>query len=590
MFDVLHRLTLNTPNNILVLNFEPVDYDYTLETDKMAALVLYSNYSESPVRDQPYAYVRAQRMKSAGAANTKIVAHNGREQPEDYYGNQRQPGQTPHSAKGLSRTSMERAKRIQSARARLECAGTATSVSRSQAVPETRKRAVQSAASLRAARAPSMKSVSLSGKPPIAAAAVAVASSHAGKSRTGMSGSQSMASARGIRIDVPEEPDSSDSEGEDYERQRRVSWAFQHPFPPRTRELDLSEMKSLLRSQIRAKGDAVPPDFIYMTINNIQATMQRSEASRNMEMNRREEELIRNKKLGRPSSSPCRLDPRTKVPIEDSGWDQFLREQGLADNADTKLDGESRISSATNKSCKARAGTVGQGSAPPVTTTVVTQFASVPIDARPHLSIHSNKTKSSIPKATLLRRHTATVRTSTKEQQGAIRACPASARVDGAPTTTPHTVISYMQPSRQQGHRHSSSAIETNHVPMKILPADLEIRLERMRHRTAERLQQANQVQRDDEGKPIGRVTEVNDPMRNHVNFRLLTHEQVGQQMSDMLQTYTKDAQRKRKKQERQHHAVWLAKVKGLTDRDFSRKPRPVAPELREYSEMQSVS
>ena len=45
----LYRITFNTSNMLLVLNFEKLEYDYTLEDDKMPSLVKYSKYSDAKV-------------------------------------------------------------------------------------------------------------------------------------------------------------------------------------------------------------------------------------------------------------------------------------------------------------------------------------------------------------------------------------------------------------------------------------------------------------------------------------------------------------------------------------------------------------
>jgi len=52
------RITISTACNLLVLNFEEVDWDYTLDEDKVPPLVQYQSYSDAPVRQQPYPYIR----------------------------------------------------------------------------------------------------------------------------------------------------------------------------------------------------------------------------------------------------------------------------------------------------------------------------------------------------------------------------------------------------------------------------------------------------------------------------------------------------------------------------------------------------
>ena len=65
-----------------MLNFEPVDYDYSLEDDKMPPRVQYSKYADAPIRQQTYPYVRAQRIERTGTTNPKIVHHDKEESPQ----------------------------------------------------------------------------------------------------------------------------------------------------------------------------------------------------------------------------------------------------------------------------------------------------------------------------------------------------------------------------------------------------------------------------------------------------------------------------------------------------------------------------
>jgi hypothetical protein len=72
-FFFIYRITLNTDKNLLVLSFDPPNWDYTLESDKVPSLVPYSSYADAPIRPREYSYIRACRMKKAGATNTKIL-------------------------------------------------------------------------------------------------------------------------------------------------------------------------------------------------------------------------------------------------------------------------------------------------------------------------------------------------------------------------------------------------------------------------------------------------------------------------------------------------------------------------------------
>ena len=70
-----YRITVNTSTNVLVLNFEPIDYDYSLMDDKSPSLIQYSRYEDTPIRSRPYAYVRAQRMAKVSFLHTVYSLH-----------------------------------------------------------------------------------------------------------------------------------------------------------------------------------------------------------------------------------------------------------------------------------------------------------------------------------------------------------------------------------------------------------------------------------------------------------------------------------------------------------------------------------
>ena len=252
------RITLNTHNNLLVLNFESVEWDYTLETDKVPPLVQYGSYSDAPVRTQPYSYVRAQRMRRAGASNSKLLHKEA---------SQLQPGsevklqhgyhapQLAHSAKGLSESSMERAKLIQSS-SRSDTSSPTLKDRVNFTVDDLHRMTKESNIS---------PTASLAKKPP---PVPSVSSHKGGKVRPSTS-----KSAPTVTI-VEKEDDSDILSKEPPVVKRRVSWAFDKPMEAKDKTISLSEMKSLLRSQIRMKAEnVVPPDFIYLTVSTIQSAM-----------------------------------------------------------------------------------------------------------------------------------------------------------------------------------------------------------------------------------------------------------------------------------------------------------------------------
>ena len=576
-------MTINTTNNLLVLNFEPVEYDYTLEDDKMPPLVQYSKYSDAPIRNQPYPYIRAQRMKTAGATNPKII---GQQRPITAQRLARQMDQTPHSAKSLSRTRMTQAKRIQSAAARLDNRG--DTGARDARTASSKVKTSASAVDVSSAKkVASAKSVSI-GRPPSSPMKTGTAKSRPVSTK---SGSHSMVSGVGFQLGKGDD-DSEEMSENPADMRRRVSWAFNNPIIPKAKELSLSETKSLLKSQMRAEGEVVPPDFVYLAVNSIHSNMRPTEASKNMEANVREKELALSRRLGRPSSSPSRIDPRTKIPIEDMDLDQLIMEHGLAPrDIDMRSEAESKLSTGTSSK-----GRLSTGSIPgPTTTIIIKEFAAKPVDATPNLSLHSDRVKSSIPRPVVLRPHTATViRVPNSGKTAALAEVrPKSAagvvlQRPGTAQTTTSTIrsqsatdIGDRSPSRKGGI--TSCGAATKPVPMMMYSKDLKERLEVLKEHRAIKQADAYQAMM---ACRVGNVSQFNNPMRTNADFRLLTHEQTKDYHKQVAEIYSNTDKVKKEDLERRQRQAWLAKVKGRTDINFAIRPKSVAPEIREYAEI----
>lgn len=537
---------------MLVYNFEAVDYDYSLPTDKMPPRVQYSKYSDAPIRPQLYPYIRAQRMCKAGATNEKIL--HPQQKPSE---------QTSHSAKSLSAHSLLRAKRIQSAvssryatenlNKRLGTTGSAPGRLQSKSMMDLSSKS-SSSGSIRPTTAKSRRVSAHSTAVP-ATPGTAVTS---------------------VKIVAPALQDSDATTEEDAEMKRRVSWAFEHPFVPTVNFMNLQETKSLLRSQIRAKGETIPPDFVYLTVNAIQQSMKPSQVTSNTASNKKFEELQIKKKLGRPSSSPSRIDPRTKVPVEELTWNQFLAEQGFAaTDIDARSEAESKVSQVTNGSHYA---TVPVTLGVPTTTTILTEFGPVPIEAKPHLSMYSKHVQSSIPPPRLLRPHTATM-----IKSNLVYGQP---RPHSAATCLPETTVqSRLRSAVSRDSRKSMATPSTSNAemaPMLMYPQQLHDRIAQMKQRRIERQAEQQQVRKVGD-QTIGNVSKFNDPLRSHVDFKLKTHHQVEQEMKEMNNRYIDDKVRQSSRQEKRQKAAWKAKVTGKTRMDFAQKPKSVAPELGEY-------
>ena len=554
---------------MLVLNFEPVEYDYTLEDDKMPPMVQYGKYSDAPIRHQPYAYVRAQRMKRAGATSTKILNPDGNNEMAGKGETVtvrilvQKPDQISHSSKSLSKKSMEEAKRIHSAsmnseRARSSMSRKSESVIDSKPTGYVTTQERQESGSVRQiGSAASGKSVSVSASKPQSRVGT--------KSKLAKAASVSKISV-GAFHPGKTMSDSDASEINSGSRQRRVSWAFEKPLlQNKTKELSLNETKTLLRTQIRAKGEVVPPDFIYLAVNAIQANMKPTEANKNMENNRRELEIARSKQFGRPTSSPSRIDPKTKIPVEDlSVWDQFRIDQSI--EHDLRSETGSKFSARTSHSGKSKEKASATTTPAPMTQAYFTDFTVTPVVTK----AISSRVSSSIPRGRVIRPHTAiTSRTGTsiKEVLGD-RPQSAGTVLQRPDTALTHTsgmtggMPVYGVTHEPKRHQYLTSAIPASHVPMLMYSQEIAKKLQQLPDRRKERMNHYAEKTTD---PAIGRVSAYNNPMRTHAEFKLRTHEQVEKEMVNVAKVYSEKKKKREAILENERRQKWLERVKSAS-------------------------
>ena len=484
-----------------------------------------------------------------------------------------------HSAKTLSKKSMDRAKSIQSATSRGDSAYESLESQREPRVREGRSEVEDGRGScMKSTGGASTKSVSMltGARPPVAPSRPTTAKSRATSVK---SGTHTMVSVAGFQVGRGDDDDSDMIEEEEGERQRRVSWAFQHPNIPKTKELNLNETKSLLRSQIRARGDVIPPDFIYLTVNAIQASMKSSELSKHMEANRRDQELARTKQLGRPSSSPSRIDPRTRLPLQDLGMDTLMFERGLipAGASDAHSVAESRVSRFTQSSKRttqpAETGPVVATKAVYVRDFNVTSLQ--PADKK-FVSVHAQNLKSSIPKGQLMRPHTASAAVPSHGMNAVTPQPPRSKSVGyGSRPFTAKTAMSSItssslapsSPRKKKYHGFSTSATEPVMVPMLMYSKDVSTNAQRLKAQRKERMCQPSTPTGMNQ-PVIGAVSDYTNPFRAKTTFQLRTHEQIAQEVVTINRNHVEQQKQLREDQERRQKQLWLNKVKSQLKRD----------------------
>lgn len=515
-----------------------------MDEDKVPPLVQYGSYSDAPVRPQPYPYIRAQRMKKAGASNVKLLH---KDQAVDESGRKLamsqlalRASQLPHSAKTLSARSLGSARIIQS-----------------QGDYDTgsidMREGIRSAGYVGKGSARKSQTMSAESKPPLPKSA---------KSRPLTS--KSGASMHSVTImDEVMEHQLIEDWREPLIYRRRVSWAFEKPIVPTTKDISLSETKALLRSQMRAKAEhIVPPDFIYLTVNQIQASMKPTETNANTAHNMQDSRQIHiNTRHDRPSSSPSKIDPRTKVPVEQLDLSMF-REQH---------DDETLSEVSDWKSVKSLKSTKSKDSIPVTAEKEIysTRCEVKHLRTAPKVSVHPKRIRSTLPRGRVIRPVSATATRKelppTPPRADRPVTAPAfRARPDTA-TSIPSQIAASLpgvQPPRKKVQGVGTLGEEVSMVPMLMYPPDMKEKLatmlkEKRLQRHEDQLESASEM-------GIGKVSPYNDPMRSHVKFELKTHNQEREFIEDVEKQHLEKRQKDEAVMERKKRIMWTAKAKGL--------------------------
>ncbi|KAL3876526.1 hypothetical protein ACJMK2_034367 [Sinanodonta woodiana] len=549
------RITLNTSRNLLVLNFEAVEWDYSLDSDKMPPLVQYGSYSEAPVRLQPYPYIRAQRMRKAGASNQKILNKGVSEQltlsgkPPMSQIAYRAP-QIPHSAKSLSAKSLSSAHMIQTITAtesgfqipnHLNLRGE-RSLPHMDIVTD-RHFSRDASASLR-------KYMSIKSPVP-----------KSGKSRptTGKSGISQPS------VTILNEVNERELEEwrEPVVIHRRVSWAFEKPLVSQLRDISLSETKALLRSQMRMRAESIiPPDFIYLTVNAIQNSMKPSETTNNTEQNIKDAKTVKIDTRGkRPQSSPSKIDPRNRIPSEEVDIYQL---QGKVEIADTLSEVSEARSYKSAKMKVSHSETVDKE-------VYATKCEVKMLKTAPRTSLQPKRIRTTLPMGRIIRPISASVvRKVPSEEESQtgrpVTAPMARARPGTAASSIPSNIATSLPgatPMRKKAQCISITGVEANFVPMLMYPPDMKEKLasmlkERREMRADDLLESASEI-------GLGKVSPFNDPLRSHARFELRTYEQEKEHIANIQKQYETDKDKEEAILEKRKKMLWTAKAKGIS-------------------------
>lgn len=481
-------------------------------------------------------------MKKAGATNTKILNKDEVKEsakppiPQLSY----KANQLPHSAKSLSAKSLGSARAIQ--QVPTESLYSQSRASKSATCIERKPSSIRRDTTL-----------SAQSKPPLP-----------GSSKPRPQTSKSAQSGYSVTImdDVAEQEWEEPEWREPIRLQRRISWAFEQPLVPKSKDISLSETKSLLRSQMRMKSESiVPPDFIYLTVNAIQNSMKPSETSANTEQNILDRKLDTRLRKNRPSSSPSKLDPRTRVPVEQIDLSQFQE----------KDDNETLSEISDHRSVKSAK---SKDSIPAATEKEIyaTKCQVKPLKTSPKVSVHPKRIRTTLPKGRVIRPISASVtrkepyvpEDQDESKLGRPITAPAlRARPDTASTLPSHIAASMpgVHPPRRKQQNISSTGYEANIVPMLMYPADMKEKLatllkEKRQHRHDEHLESASEM-------GLGKVSQYNDPMRSHIKFELRTHNQERDYITETEKHYQERQKREEAILEKKKRVLWTAKAKG---------------------------
>ncbi|XP_070580765.1 F-box and WD repeat domain containing protein 10B-like isoform X2 [Ptychodera flava] len=550
-----NRMLLNTVNTLLVFNFEPVDWDYTLDSEKIEILTYNNNYSDAPLRHHNYSYVRANRMDRAGAANPKIIHHadNDMAPSASVY---LKYAQMPHSTRSLSAKMMKRAAFVQKMMKDVELTNSLkgsvyhnvqgsrpTTVDTTFTTVPTRPTTAMSK-SVRLQSRPGTtetRVTTLTGRPKSNTESVA--------SRPVTSFSTQSAKHRRKMVALPERGHSAPAKIQGIYRGTPTDF-------DREEVVSMSEARALHRSYIRTKDRAVPRDRLLLVHNAI-------ESSKNTT-----DEVVRNTTANSHDIEYTVGKPAEKKSEHYAGEEKTV--SILQQRPDTAYSEASSFRSYASQK---------------VTTseTVVTPLETVPVDATPYLSMFSKTVHSTIPKPGLLRPQTAksrvvkqsTISNTGEETKSAVRDTSGMRRSKsvGAMPSTPQVF------GVKSSIKRANGLTTTNTEPIVTVPMFMY-----GPSRIEPGLTEERPLSRPPTASSRATTVSIKDPLRvGPSSFQLRTRQQTEEYLEHIKKIQEKYLKERaaRGKKEQQH--AWKLKAKGLTHADFSKRPTPLAPEIGEY-------
>ena len=491
---------MNTHTNLLVLQFEEIEWNYDLENDSLPPLIKYGSYSDVPIQKKAYSYVRAKRMEKIGASNAKILQHtnsnratscvssnaSGTDKEQAAQNVCHQVRQLDHSARLLSGKSLAKAKFIQQFGI----------VYNNQ----------QNAGSLRWLNKSSQSSCSW-------------ITGHYSKTEPNRSISSmrttEIPSGNKLKESSTQESNHLSHEDSAPRFKRRMSWAFDKPQKIKEKDASLSEMKKLLRSQIRVKSGVKVPNFVYETMKAHHKERKFPDDRESIERRRR------------PLSSPSKIDARTKVWINHLQLAQLKNKKLDKDSQSRKnIDGTVDYNSNNNNNAKSP---FQESKKKNITTKYISCFS----ETESPQKMQTVSIRSTIPEKWILHPVMKFCSTEDNDESQTIR-------------NRPHTTFVVEQYTGQipSSTRRISSSAPNIREPLKLIQSSEYVeKVAKFRtERKMTRQRQMKEMRHD-------QVTPSNDPMRSHINFYLRTQEEEAEVISKM-----RTCEKERKLREGEQH------------------------------------
>ncbi|XP_077979632.1 F-box and WD repeat domain containing protein 10B-like [Glandiceps talaboti] len=568
------RMLLNTVNTLLVFNFEQVDWDYTLDSEKIEILTYNNHYADAPLRHHNYSYVRANRMEKAGASNPKIIHHKEQEMAPSALVYLKH-AQIPHSSRNLSAKSMKRAAFIQKTMRDIELTNSlkgsvyhnvqgsrpTTAETMTTFVPTRPTTAMSKSVRMQSRPGTAdTRFTTLTSRPTTGILKSAAESSVGGSlSRpiTSMSTQSAKIAKQARKVTLPERGHSAPANVE------RHYTGYSSELD-RDDVLSMSEARALYRSHMRIKDRPTPRDRLLLVHNAIESSKNTTDnVVMNTTANSKDIEYTVQKLPDKKELAACE---EKSVHIHGS-------------RPSTSFSDASSF-----KSVMSRKVTTSE--------TLVTPLEAVPLDATPHLSMFSRTVQSTIPKPVLLRPQTAkskvikqsTIVTDIGEEttnggmQDSLRM-----RRSKSVGALPNTPLAFGM--RTHAKKTKPPGVSTTHTePMVMVPMFMygPSRIEPGTKKETQALPQSRPQTAS--SRATTTISIVKDPLRvgGPSSFQLRTRQQTEEYLDKITKLQEKYLKVKEVKGTKEQRQAWLLKAKGLTHADFSKRPTPIAPEIGE--------